>query len=52
MTNTAYLYNEDPQPVFRWLVKKDGTKVLQQEYIIKGEKWEIEWRDIPEVQDE
>lgn len=52
MTNTTCIYMEEPQLVFRWLVKKDGTKVLQQEYIIKGEKWEIEWRDIPEVQDD
>lgn len=43
----VYIYVERPTDSFRWLVKKDGSKILQQLYEINYNKYE--WRDVEEV---
>lgn len=43
---------EDRSQGFRWLVKKDGSFVLQVACpVSEGFKFDIEWRDIPTVQE-
>jgi hypothetical protein len=45
---------ESPTWRLRWIVKKDGRRVLQQLYLVSNsllEPNEDEWRDIQEVQE-
>ena len=45
--------SEVPTTGLRWLVKKDGTKILQQAFeIYDQDNYRIEWKDIREVEDE
>ncbi|MEE0060474.1 MAG: hypothetical protein UE295_06580 [Acutalibacteraceae bacterium] len=45
----SFIY-ESPTNHFRWLVKKDGTKVLQQLYeVCENDTYKDEWRDVEEV---
>lgn len=48
---------EQPTNHIRWLVKKDGTKILQQlyeisEYNKNKNRYSSEWRDVEEVSEE
>ena len=49
------VYEEMPTFHLRWLKKKSGEKVLQEEFAIKeamSEKVEYKWKDIEEVEEE
>ena len=47
------IVEELPLLKFRWLVREDGTKVLQQLHrVCAYERWDYEWVDIPEVRDD
>lgn len=49
------VYEEMPTMHLRWLKKKSGEKVLQQEFVIKeamSERVGYKWKDIKEVEEE